>query len=124
MARLKYLIDNYDNVIKSGIRLILIQICEAHSDLWKAGLDIKPQIDINDRITRANEFIKDYNIKYEVYVDTWNNEYEQTFQSWPDKFYQIDNNRSIILKSTYGKNKNALIDYDYSDLMNDIIKSK
>ena len=101
--------------------MILIQICEAHSDLWKAGLDVKPQTSIIDRLERANNFVKDYDIKYEVYVDDWNNDFEQTYQSWPDKFYQINDEKKIILKSTYGKKQNALIDYDYKDLINDIL---
>lgn len=91
--------------------------------MWKAGLDITPQVDINDRLERANNFVQDHDIKYEVYVDTWNNDFEQTFQSWPDKYYQIDNNNIIIKKSTYGKKRNALIDYDYSKLIDDIINS-
>ena len=79
-----------DLTIKN-INLILIQIHEAHSSSWPAGLKDQPEPHKNmeDRINKALEFKKKYG-DFNVYVDTWENEYDNLFRSWPDKYYALD----------------------------------
>jgi hypothetical protein len=107
---------------ENKIKLILIQICEAHSELWPSGLNILQQKDFEDRVTRANSFVKKENVPFNVLIDSWDNTYEQLFQSWPDKFYMIDTNLKIIAKSEYGNKKDALINLDYSELIEKLLK--
>ncbi|MBA43140.1 MAG: hypothetical protein CMF62_03910 [Magnetococcales bacterium] len=104
------------------IKLILIQVCEAHSDLWPSGLNIKQQKDFKDRVTRANEFVNRENVPFKVLIDSWDNTFEQLFQSWPDKFYMVDKNLKVLAKSEYGEKKDALINLDYSQIIETLLE--
>lgn len=106
---------------ENNIGVFLIYIDEAHSSAWPMYIDEilnveqpKPQNKIQDRIKRAKYFINEYKPPYKIYVDTWKNEFAETYKAWPDKYYIIDENLTIIAKSEYnnhneGKNDDAKI---------------
>lgn len=131
-------------LVNSNWRIILIQIQEAHSKSWPLGMNNHPDLQRNlyDRVARANEFDKkliENNINLQdkitskairVVIDTWNDEFENIYQCWPDKFYALapdappDSNADtpqykIIKKSIYSLD--AIIEEDYTDYLHKII---
>lgn len=113
---------------KIGINLILIQIHEAHSDAWPIGLknQPKPNKSFQDRINRAQQFVQTEHPPYTVYIDPWDDSFEQKFRAWPDRYYYVDlegKDIRILMTSTYGQRKDALVDYDCQNLVRDIIKA-
>lgn len=109
---------------KIGIRLILIQIHEAHSDAWPIGLkdQPKPNSCYKDRVDRAQDFVKVEQPPYDVYIDGWDDQFEQNFRAWPDRYYHIDlPSMRILSTSSYGLKRDALIDYDCEELVRDLL---
>lgn len=53
-------------------------------------------------MSRANAFVKDNEVPFEVYIDSWENTFETVFQSWPDKYYLVDEGGRVLQKSEYG----------------------
>lgn len=104
-----------------NILFILIQIDEAHSSAWPAGLvnQPEPQKDINGRLYRAQHFVKSENVPLDVYVDDWNNEFAECYHAWPDKFYHVNENKQVVTKSEYGSN--AVILKDCLEVISEII---
>ena len=106
------------------ILFILIQIDEAHSSTWPVGLENQPepQQNIQERLNRANKFVADDNVPFPVYSDTWENNFAETYRSWPDKYYLFDSNLRIIQKSEYGYegDENALIKVDCVELIKEL----
>lgn len=109
---------------EKGIKMILIQIDEAHSTAWPIGLEnpVTPQKDFNERVERANNFVKTENPPFTVFIDEWNNTFAEKFKAWPDKYYCINEDKKIIAKSTYGLKSDALIDVDCVDLIIDLLE--
>lgn len=113
---------------KIGVRLILIQIHEAHSDAWPIGLkdQPKPNSCYQDRVDRAHQFVKENQPPYDVYIDGWDDQYEQGFRAWPDRYYYVDLASDMEIRiletSTYGQQRDALIDYDCQQLVQDLLK--
>jgi hypothetical protein len=113
--------------LENKIKIILVQINEAHSSEWPMYIDNQPdpQQNFNERLERANLFINKYEIyKYnfiEVYVDGWDNKFDNMFQLWPDKYYLIKNN-IVVKKSGYHTNGNleATIIDDYVDVLSNL----
>lgn len=125
MARKRELIAAKEQLAAKGIGVILIQIHEAHSTAWPTGLAevVLPQSCIRERLDRANQFIQTDKPLYPVYVDTWDNTFEQTFRAWPDKYYLIDREKKVLQTSTYGANADALIDMDCIVLIRNILSN-
>ncbi len=98
----------------ANIDFILVQIDEAHTKKWISGTSslVEPQTDLSDRLQRANDFKSHENCPMTVLVDDWENNFANIFQAWPDKYYCVDNEKKVVMKSTYGKNSDALIDVD------------
>lgn len=92
-----------DKLKKIGIQLVLIQIHEAHSTLWPISLEgeVEPHKCFEDRVKRANEFVEKYNVPYEVYIDGWDNEFDNLFQSWPDREYFVTKDKTILKTCSY-----------------------
>jgi hypothetical protein len=107
------------------INFILIQIDEAHSTAWPNGLKSKtePQKSLEERIQRANNFVKEEKVPFTVLVDTWDNDFANKYKAWPDKYYCIDKNLKIIAKSEYGAVKDALINKDCIVLINELLNN-
>jgi hypothetical protein len=76
-----------------------------------------------DRMARAKEFIEEDQPPFPVYVDTWEDTFEQTFHAWPDKYYLIDRDMRILKKSTYGAQSDALIDEDCIQVVRAMLSS-
>lgn len=98
-----------DDLIKNNIKVILIQIDEAHSTAWPLSINAilnveqpKPQQTFEDRIERANHFIQNYQPPYDVLIDGWDNQFAELFRAWPDKYHLVDKNMMVIAKSEYG----------------------
>jgi hypothetical protein len=96
MCRLMNLVSLIDKMKQYKIGLILVQINEAHTTKWPLGMNDhpEPQQSFDDRVKRANEFNTTYPY-FNVYVDSWSNTFENTFQAWPDQYYLIDNNKKV-----------------------------
>lgn len=103
-----------------NIGLVLIQIEEAHTNKWPLGFIDHPENHktFQHRVNRANEFKNKFNEFENVYVDTWNNDFENTYQAWPDKFVFIDKDMKVIKKSEYSME--ALIIEDYSKIIENL----
>lgn len=112
-----------DKLEAHNLKVILIQIDEAHSDAWPLGLKDQPPAhkSFQERLDRANHFIKLYDPPYPVFVDNWNNEFADLFRAWPDKFHCVDRDLKVVAKSEYGKFEDALIDKDYIEVLNDLM---
>jgi hypothetical protein len=106
------------------INFILIQIDEAHSTAWPNGLKelVEPQKDFADRVKRANDFIETDNVPFKVLIDTWENDYANKYKTWPDKYYCLDKDLKIVAKSEYGKKKDALINVECYELIQQLIE--
>lgn len=112
---------------EAGILFVLIQIAEAHSSAWPVGLEDQPepQQNIQDRLERANKFVTDDNVPFPVYVDTWSDNFSEMYQSWPDKYYLVDYDMRILMKSEYGTGNDhpdALIRVDSLDLVKQLLR--
>ena len=84
----------------------MIYIQEAHTKLWPIGLNHPdPQVNFQDRCERARSFVDEEKVPFDfnLYVDTWDNEFSNTYQSWPDRFYLIDDNKRLLASSEYGR---------------------
>lgn len=110
---------------KKNIRFVLVQIDEAHSSAWPIGLKdtVTPQRNFIERVERANNFmaIDKPQKPFEVLIDTWDNEFANLFQAWPDKYYLIDKDYKILSKSDYGMQKDALINEDCCVLLTKLL---
>ncbi len=106
-----------DKMKKNNIGLILIQIEEAHTQKWPLGFEDHPENhkSFEHRVKRANEFKNKFTQFENVYVDSWTNDFEESFQAWPDKFVLIDENLKILEKSEYSSD--AIIINDYSNII-------
>jgi len=88
-----------------------------------------PQTSISDRISRAEKFTRRICSTFPeaeqaindgiitILVDTWENDFGNTCQAWPDVYYCVDSSMVILAKSTYGKHRDALIDVDCLDVL-------
>jgi len=112
MARLQELIK----LKVTNINLVFVHINEAHSVKWPLGLTDHPQVhsSIEDRIERAQKFVIDYDFPYTVYIDTWTDDFEKSYQAWPDKYYIIENG-TIQEHSQYSED--ALVTNDYVKML-------
>ncbi len=94
-----------ERIRAKGMDVILIQIDEAHSSGWPVGLEDQPEPhkDFSERIARANQFVEEYKPPYKVLVDTWDNEFGETFHAWPDKYVCVDRDKKVTHVSEYGR---------------------
>lgn len=109
-----------------NILFLLIQIDEAHSSEWPAGLPTQPEphMNIEDRLLRANEFVINEKVPFKTFVDVWSNNFASTYHAWPDKYFMTDKNLKILEMSIYGtdkENTDALVQNDCLDLIYNLI---
>jgi len=95
--------------------LIFIQIDEAHTTAWPVGLldSPPPHFSIDNRRERAQLFYdlnrnaldqltaSNRNGELPLYVDQWDNNFANTFRAWPDVYYCLDSNCTVIHKASY-----------------------
>ena len=110
---------------KNNIGFILIQIDEAHSTAWPKGIPNtpEPQKTFDERVERANKFVKEENPPFEVLIDSWENEFANKYKAWPDQYYCINGKKRIIEKCRFGLKGDAIINKDCCDLIEEILKS-
>jgi hypothetical protein len=122
---------------RKNVTLVMVQIDEAHTNLWPIGLDHQPlpQASMEDRISRAKEFVKttitpsvtsttegaggavDMSTPI-VLCDQWDNAFGNLLQAWPDVYYLIDaSTLTVLARSTYGSRAEALLDVDCVDVL-------
>ncbi len=110
---------------EQGILFILVYINEAHSSAWPVGLpdQVDPHTCFEDRLTRAQQFYEEENPEYPfvVLVDGWENEFDDKFRTWPDKYYFIDDQYTVLAKSEYGAVKDAVINKDCLVLLKELL---
>ena len=106
---------------KNNIGLLLIQIEEAHTTKWPLGFQDHPinHETFENRVFRANEFKNKFSQFENVYVDGWDNNFENTYQAWPDRFVLIDKDLKILEKSEYSMD--AVIINDYANIIEQMI---
>jgi len=77
-----------------------VYISEAHAnDEWPLGVKFcynQPKT-MDSRLKIANEFVKEYNFKIPMLVDTMNNEFDAIFAAWPERFYIIENSELALI---------------------------
>lgn len=124
--RRKILYNIAPELEKLNIKIILIQIDEAHSSGWPNGLDTQPepQQSFEERVERANQYVNEENPPFSVYIDPWNNCFAERFKAWPDKFFMFDSEMNVVARSEYGESHEALVNDDYSDILLRLIKQK
>jgi hypothetical protein len=59
---------------------------------------------------------------FKVLIDTWENDYANKYKTWPDKYYCLDKDLKIVAKSEYGKKKDALINVECYELIQQLIE--
>lgn len=110
---------------QNDIIFLLIQIDEAHSSAWPIGLPDQPEPhkNISERLHKANDFKTKENPPFTIYVDTWSNDFAETYHAWPDVYYAFGPDLIIKYMSTYGttNNTDALIDLDCVDLISQML---
>jgi hypothetical protein len=101
---------------QKNIKLILIQIDEAHSTKWPIGRDYQPEphANLQDRIQRTIQFNETYKPPYPILIDNWNNDFANMYRCWPDQYILLDHNFVICAKSQYD---DAKIKQDCVDLL-------
>jgi hypothetical protein len=102
----------------------MVQINEAHSLKWKIGrYHPLPQHSFEDRLNRANQFVMDEKVPYPTYVDGWNDEYDNTYHAWPDRYFLVDKDKKLIATSEYGKDgdMDGTILLDCTDLLQKLL---
>lgn len=108
-----------------NIKFLLVQINEAHSSAWPAGLpdQPEPQKCYTDRVNRAIKFVEESDPKdpFVIRVDGFDNLFDNKFRIWPDKYYFINNQYIVLAKSEYNSKRDGLIDVDCLDLLKNIL---
>jgi hypothetical protein len=52
---------------------------------------------LNERISRAKEFQKNYDItEIPMFVDSWNNDFNNKYQAWPDALHMIKDGKLMF----------------------------
>lgn len=123
MQRFPVLIELYKKVQASDIKVVFVQINEAHSTKWPLGLTDHPEVhcDLKDRLERAQRFVEDYKFPYPVYVDQWTDDFENSYHAWPDQYSLIDcKTGKIMTHSKYSED--AMVTNDYAKLLMELLQ--
>lgn len=81
------------NSIKDKVQIIIIYCQEAHAiDEWPIGSSykIKQHKNLEERFIAGNKFIENFDYDGTVLIDKMNNIFQNTFSSWPTKYYIIN----------------------------------
>jgi len=72
-----------------------VYINEAHAtDEWPLGVKycVEQPKTLETRLEVANGFVKDFDFKLPMLVDTMDNEFDAKFAAWPERLYIVHNN--------------------------------
>jgi type I thyroxine 5'-deiodinase len=75
-------------------QFLSVYISEAHAaDQWKLGdkVCIKQHRTLEERIDAAKQFVKDFDFKIPMVVDSMSNKFDEQYAVWPDRFFIIEN---------------------------------
>lgn len=75
---------------------LTVYILEAHAvDEWPLGtsVEIKQHRVLEERISAAELFIRDYEYKLPLVIDSIDNSFNSIFAAWPERFYIAHNNK-------------------------------
>jgi len=78
------------------VKFLVIYISEAHAqDEWPLGkkVCIMKHKTIKDRLNAANKLKDEFGMKIPILVDTMENSFDNSFASWPERFYIIENGK-------------------------------
>jgi len=91
-----------------------VYISEAHAnDEWPLGVKYcynQPKI-IKTRLEIANDFVRDFNFKISMLVDTMDNEFDSLFAAWPERFYIVEDGVLTLVgepTNEFGFDRNSL----------------
>ena len=89
------------------------------------GLENEPDVhkSLKDKVTKIEKYINEDNPPFPVFIDSFEGEFEELYQAWPDKYYLVNNDKKILITSEYSKYKEAVINYDCLFLLHDIVNN-
>lgn len=77
-----------------------VYISEAHAeDEWPLGTKYcynQPK-EMETRLEIANTFVKDFKVETPMLVDTMDNQFDNSFAAWPERFYIVHNDRVVFV---------------------------
>jgi len=79
---------------------LTVYILEAHAvDEWPLGtvVQIKQHRVLDERISAAQMFIRDYDFKVPLVVDSIENSFNSVFAAWPERFYIVHNDKLVYI---------------------------
>jgi len=82
------------------VNFLFVYISEAHAnDEWPLGTSLCVNVHktIEDRLRAASLLVKEYGIQLPVLVDTMENEFDNQYAVWPERYFVANNN--MILTS-------------------------
>lgn len=76
------------------MNFLLVYIAEAHAtDVWPLGrhVELASHKTLDDRINAANLLISKYNCNIPILLDNMNDEFDDNYAVWPERYYIIQN---------------------------------
>ena len=133
MVRLGTLLDLAPRLAAAAdrIRVVLVQIQEAHTTRWPLGMTDhpEPQASLEERMERARSFRTRFALPscFRLLVDPWTDPFEQRFRAWPDCYVMVsaasgDGIRTVEAQSTYSMD--ALVITDYAQILTALLEAE
>jgi len=90
-------------------RFLTVYIKEAHpEDEWQIDSNEKENVcypqprTLGQRVAIANDFVKRFRYQVPIAVDGMDNRANQVYAGWPERFYIVDENGTIVFKGKPG----------------------
>jgi type I thyroxine 5'-deiodinase len=90
-------------------RFLTVYIKEAHpEDEWQIDSNEKENVcypqprTLEQRVAIANDFTKRFRYEVPIAVDGMDNRANQVYAGWPERFYIVDENGTIVFKGKPG----------------------
>lgn len=94
---------------KDRVRFQTVYIREAHPlDEWQMDANEKEEVcyrqpkSLADRVVIANDFVKRFRYPIPLAIDPMENPADDVYAGWPERFYIIDTNGTIVYKGETG----------------------
>jgi len=85
---------------KDIANFVAVYIAEAHAqDEWPLGRKVclNQHKTLEERLAVARQFKKDYNLEIPLLVDLMDNNFDQYYSSWPERFYIIEDCKMVLV---------------------------
>ncbi|KAL6074289.1 Responsible for the deiodination of T4 (3,5,3',5'- tetraiodothyronine) [Balamuthia mandrillaris] len=82
------------------VDFIVVYIAEAHAaDRWPLGrvTNIKDHRNAEDRLQAAKLLKGEYGCEIPIYVDSMNNNFDDSYAVWPERFFIVHNGRMALI---------------------------